>query len=71
MKNKKEFYLSVFLFLFILTVIDIAVIKGKLDYIRNNVVMNGNRYTEAGMMEYKNPNDGRTLYLPIYIKGDK
>lgn len=67
MKNKKEFLLCVSAILFVITLIDIGVMK----YLLVHIDMNNMKFNAVGMMEYTNPNDHRKLYIPIYEKGDK
>lgn len=61
---KKEQYLSLAIFLFILTLLDICVMK----YMIYHFEMNGERFVQVGMMSYTNPQDHRELYIPIFEK---
>ncbi len=66
MKDKKELMICVALIVAVMAIADIA-------YIRNLVNgsifnMNGDQFTLVGMMQYQNPQDGKTVYFPIYQK---
>lgn len=62
--NKKEFYLILGAAIAILTLADVALIHHYLSC----YFINGQVYSNIGMMVYTNPNDNKTLYIPIYEK---
>lgn len=67
MKDKQEFLMMMLFFVVLLGLGDILAIRYSLSHFK----MNKDVFTQVGMMEYKNPADGRTLYFLMYTKGDK
>lgn len=67
MKDTKEFLMMLVFFIFAIGIADYMAVR----YSLSHFTMNGTTFTQVGMMEYKNPTDGRTLYFLMYTKGDK
>lgn len=66
MENSKEFTITALLFMSILIIANFAMVK----YEMIHFTMNGQKFRQVGMMEYKNPVDNKTLYFLMYEKGD-
>ncbi len=70
MKDKKDLILCSALLAAVLAIADIAYIR---KLVNGSIFeMNGDNFSLVGMMQYVNPQDGKTVYFPIYKKqGDK
>lgn len=66
-RHAKEFVTVILIFIFLMTVMNFIGIRYALSHFK----MKGDVFTQIGMMEYKNPADGKTLYFLMYEKGDK
>jgi hypothetical protein len=67
MKDPKEFAITSLLFMLLIGITNFAILKYEMSHFQ----MNGQKFKEVGMMEYRNPADGRMLYFLMYTKGDK
>lgn len=66
MEDKQEFVVTALLYMVLIGIANFAILKYEMSHLQ----MNNQKFKQAGMMEYRNPADGKLLYLLMYEKGD-